>query len=53
MSDKSVTQWKPLSRKTLTPLEWSPMTPQSQLIFNKLDSAHSRTEECKNHSHAS
>jgi hypothetical protein len=27
------------------------MTPQSQLIFGKSDSARSRTEECKNHSH--
>jgi hypothetical protein len=29
----------------------SKMMPQSQLIFDKSDSAHSRTEECKNHSH--
>jgi len=29
----------------------SRMTPRSQLIFDKLDSVRSRTEECKNHSH--
>ena len=29
----------------------SRMTPRSQLIFNKADSIHSRTEEYKNHSH--
>jgi hypothetical protein len=27
------------------------MTPRSQLIFDKLDSVRSRTEERKNHSH--
>jgi len=27
------------------------MTPRSQLIFDKSDSIHSRTEEYKNHSH--
>jgi hypothetical protein len=32
-------------------LEWSRMTPQSQLIFDKSDSIGSRTEECKNHSY--
>jgi len=29
----------------------SRMTPWSQLIFDKSNSVHSRTEECKNHSH--
>jgi len=29
----------------------SRMTTRSQLIFDKSDSVHSRTEECKNHSH--
>jgi hypothetical protein len=29
----------------------SRMTPQRQLIFDKSDSVHLRTEECKNHSH--
>ena len=37
--------------KALTLLEWNRMTPRSQLIFDKLDSVRSRTEECKNHSH--
>jgi hypothetical protein len=27
------------------------MTPRSQLIFDKSDSVHSKTEECKNRSH--
>jgi hypothetical protein len=30
----------------------SRMTSRSQLIFDKSDSVRSRTEECKNHSHA-
>ena len=34
--------------KVPTLLEWSRMTPQSQLIFNKSDSVRSRTEEYKN-----
>jgi len=29
----------------------SRMMPRNQLIFDKLDSVHSRTEKCKNHSH--
>lgn len=29
----------------------SKMTPRNQLIFDKSDSVHSRTEECKNHTH--
>jgi len=37
--------------KVPTLLEWSRMTSQSQLSFDKSDSVHSRTQECKNHSH--
>jgi hypothetical protein len=37
--------------KAPTQLEWSRMTPRSQLIFDKSDSVRSRTEEYKNHSH--
>jgi hypothetical protein len=33
-------------------LEWSRMTPRSELIFVKSDLVHLRTEECKNYSHA-
>jgi len=32
-------------------IEFSRMTPRSQLIFDKSDLVRSRTEECKNHSH--
>jgi hypothetical protein len=32
-------------------LKWCRMTPQSQLIFDKSDSVHSKTFESKNHSH--
>ena len=34
-----------------TLLEWSRMTSWSQLIYDKSDSIHLRTEECKNHSY--
>jgi hypothetical protein len=37
--------------KAPTLLEWSRMTPRSQLIFDKSHSVRSRTEEFKNHSH--
>jgi len=37
--------------KAPTILEWSRMTPRSQLIFDKSNLVRSRTEECKNHSH--
>jgi hypothetical protein len=37
--------------KTTIRLEWSRMTPRSQLIFDKSNLIRSRTEECKNHSH--
>jgi hypothetical protein len=37
--------------KTPTLLEWSRMTPQNLLIFDKSDLVRSRTEGCKNHSH--
>jgi hypothetical protein len=39
-----------LPQRTTT-IEMSRMTPRNQLIFDKSDSVHSRTEKCKNHSH--
>jgi hypothetical protein len=53
--DSTMTQWKPFPwlHHYWNEVKWSRMTSCSQLIFDKLDSIHSRTEKYKNHSHTS